>query len=365
MPPRKTENWKSLLGQKPVAARLALLADPKPRWGSFGTGVLMQIVGVTLLVTLPMLFPQKLIPIMRYEVVPLIAPRTEVPLPPEPPKIKPKVQPPPETPVEPPKVAKILTPPKPIVPKVKPKELPPELAPKIDPVFAAAKMGAPKSEPARPRPPVETGMLSTGSAAPATLTNKRPDQVQTGGFGDPNGIAGKGDPNKRAIIAQKGSFDLPGGPGYGNGTGGANGVRGTVASAGFGNGTAIPPSGGGRRGAVQTSGFADASAPGEAPKKATTVVTPSVLPVEILAKPNPIYTEEARKLRLEGEVLLEVLFTASGGPVQVIRVIRGLGHGLDEAAVRAAQQIRYKPAKRDGQPVDFPATVHIVFQLAY
>jgi len=90
-----------------------------------------------------------------------------------------------------------------------------------------------------------------------------------------------------------------------------------------------------------------------------------VQPVEILAKPNPIYTEEARKLRLEGEVLLEVVFPASGGTVQVIRVIRGLGHGLDEAAVRAAQQIRYKPAKRDGQPVDFPATVHIVFQLAY
>lgn len=365
MPPRKTQNWKALLGQEPVAARLALLADPKPRWGTFGTSALLQIVGVMLLVTLPMLFPQKLVPILRYEVVPLIAPRTEVPLPPDPPKIKPKVQPQPETPVEPPKVAKVLAPPKPIVPKVKPKELAAEVAPKIDPVFNAAKIEAPKAEPARPRPPVETGVLSSGSAAPATLANKRPDQVQTGGFGDPNGIAGKGDPNKRAIIAQKGSFDLPSGPGYGNGTGGAKGVRGTVASAGFGNETAIPPSGGGRHGAVQTPGFADASAPGEAPKKTTTVVTPSALPVEILAKPNPIYTEEARKLRLEGDVLLEVLFPASGGPVQVIRVTRGLGHGLDEAAVRAAQQIRYKPAKRDGQPVDFPATVHIVFQLAY
>jgi len=47
------------------------------------------------------------------------------------------------------------------------------------------------------------------------------------------------------------------------------------------------------------------------------------------------------------------------------RIVRGLGHGLDEAAVRAAQQIRFKPARRDGQPVDFPAVVHIVFQLAY
>jgi len=49
----------------------------------------------------------------------------------------------------------------------------------------------------------------------------------------------------------------------------------------------------------------------------------------------------------------------------VIRVVRGLGHGLDESAVRAAQQIRFKPARRHGTPVDFPAVIHIVFQMAY
>jgi len=49
----------------------------------------------------------------------------------------------------------------------------------------------------------------------------------------------------------------------------------------------------------------------------------------------------------------------------VVRVVKGLGHGLDEAAVRAAQQIRFKPASRGGNAVDFPATVHIVFQLAF
>jgi len=42
-----------------------------------------------------------------------------------------------------------------------------------------------------------------------------------------------------------------------------------------------------------------------------------------------------------------------------------LGHGLDEAAMRAAQLIKFKPAKRDGQPVDFPARVRIEFRLAY
>ena len=87
-------------------------------------------------------------------------------------------------------------------------------------------------------------------------------------------------------------------------------------------------------------------------------------PVEILAKPNPQYTDEARKLGLEGEVLVQVVFPASG-PVQVVRVIKGLGHGLDESAMHAAEQIRFKPALQNGKPVDFPATVHIVFQIAY
>ena len=63
------------------------------------------------------------------------------------------------------------------------------------------------------------------------------------------------------------------------------------------------------------------------------------------------------------EVLLQVVFLASGR-IEVVRVVRGLGHGLDEAAVSAAEKIRFKPAQRDGQAVDLPATLHIVFQLA-
>lgn len=81
-------------------------------------------------------------------------------------------------------------------------------------------------------------------------------------------------------------------------------------------------------------------------------------------KPKPEYTVEARQMKLEGEVLIRVLFTAAG-EVRVLDVVQGLGHGLDQNAIRAAQQIRFKPAQRDGQPVDSTATVHIVFQLAY
>jgi TonB family protein len=242
-------------------------------------------------------------------------------------------------------------------------------APKLDQPQIEAKLDAPPSPgPVRPHEPVKVDNLpTTGSAAPATV-NQPIDKVQTGGFGDPHGMPGNGDPNKRATIAHEGSPALPPGPGYGNGTGGASGVRGTVASAGFGNGVAIPPPGGnggtGSRGTVQSGGFAAAAAGVDAPKAKQAEAVAAVQPVEILAKPNPQYTEEARKLGLEGEVLVQVVFPASG-PVQVVRVTKGLGHGLDEAAMRAAEQIKFKPAMQNGQPVDFPATVHIVFQIAY
>jgi hypothetical protein len=45
-------------------------------------------------------------------------------------------------------------------------------------------------------------------------------------------------------------------------------------------------------------------------------------------------------------------------------VVRGLGHGLDENAIRAAEQIRFKPASQNGQPTDSTAVLHIIFQLA-
>ena len=86
--------------------------------------------------------------------------------------------------------------------------------------------------------------------------------------------------------------------------------------------------------------------------------------MEILFKPKPAYTDEARAKKIEGEVLLQVVFTA-GGDVQIQRVVQGLGYGLDDSAQAAARQIRFKPAEQEGHPVDFPAIVHITFALAY
>jgi TonB family protein len=100
------------------------------------------------------------------------------------------------------------------------------------------------------------------------------------------------------------------------------------------------------------------------PKKRANSSDSPTTTVDILDKPHPQYTAEGRSLRLEGDVVLDVVFQADG-TVQVNRVVSGLGHGLDESAVRAAQQIKFKPAKRDSQPVDFPARVRIEFRLAY
>jgi TonB family protein len=83
-----------------------------------------------------------------------------------------------------------------------------------------------------------------------------------------------------------------------------------------------------------------------------------------LEKPRPEYTAEARSLKIEGDVRLDVVFLANG-TIQMNKVVSGLGHGLDEAAIRAAQQIKFKPAKRQGEPVDYPAVIRIEFRLAY
>jgi TonB family protein len=209
---------------------------------------------------------------------------------------------------------------------------------------------------------VQTGLLSTDSAAPATI-NKPVNKVQTGGFGDANGMAGPADPNKRANINGRGSLDLPNGPGYGNGTGGANGARGTVASTGFGNGTAIPPaSKGGTHGAVQQGAFSPVVVETEKPRQQAQAA--AVQPIEILEKPKPEYTAEARALKIEGDVVVQVVFKANG-EVQIVGVAQSLGHGLDEMAVKAAQKIKYKAAISNGRAVDFPARVRIEFQLAY
>ena len=362
-----SEAWKKMMGDKPVCARLDTLPEAKPRWSALFTSAIFQVVLTAVLIIVPRLFPDQLVNKDAYQAVSIMAPQTEVALPPEETVVRAKLVrtlPPVEEPLQPQRVPKLIAP-RPSVPaKPKPTLVKTVDVPMLNEVSTEAMFEAPPSEPARPREPVKTGTLATGGALLAT-TNKPLEQVQTGGFGEPNGLLGDSNPNKRANIARSGSPGLLPGPGYGNGTGGVNGVRGTVASAGFGDGLAIFRGSGseGTRGMIKSGGFETAAAGSDVPRPKQADTPPPLQPVVILAKPNPIYSDEARKLGLDGEVLVEVIFPASG-PVQVVRVTKGLGHGLDEAAVRAAQQIRFKPALQDGKPVDFAATVHIEFQLA-
>jgi TonB family protein len=133
-----------------------------------------------------------------------------------------------------------------------------------------------------------------------------------------------------------------------------------VTTGGF--GTVTPSTRGATNdGDVRTAGFdRRASTPAQS---STAAARPIDRPVEIVFKPSPEYTDEARSARIEGTVTLELEFTAAGD-VHLLRVVRGLGHGLDEAAERAALRIRFKPAQSDGRPVDSRATVYITFRLS-
>jgi TonB family protein len=148
---------------------------------------------------------------------------------------------------------------------------------------------------------------------------------------------------------------------FGNAAASSRGAAtGAVTTGGFGSGAPAPR--GAADGVVQTAAFdRRTSAPAQPAVAVST--KPVDRPVEIVFKPTPEYTDDARSARIEGTVSLELEFTAAGD-VRVLRVVRGLGHGLDEAAERAALRIRFKPAQSDDRPVDSRATVHITFRLS-
>jgi TonB family protein len=90
---------------------------------------------------------------------------------------------------------------------------------------------------------------------------------------------------------------------------------------------------------------------------------PAFTPPVVISEPKARYTSEAQEARVQGEVTLKVRFLASG-QVEVIGVVNGLGHGLDEEARHVAESIHFKPALRNGQPVDHTTLIHVTFQLA-
>jgi TonB family protein len=352
-------------------------------WRSISASLIIHCAVLALLICVPLLLHREM-PVMdvvflAYPPPRLLAPRVPPPRPPETEQhkwIEPAVLPPPVPRPEPEPVPRLELPKRDPLPE---KVLRPDVPP--PPPLPAP----PRPERAEtPKPEVRTNVFdsTTTAAAPkrsgdvrtdvfggdseAATTRRPAREVQTGGFGSPTDNAAEPSPLGKAQRPTLGSFDLPQGPGSGNGTGGNRGVRAVVASAGFGSGAADSGNGSttGRAGTVQSGGFSDmgTATPATAPRT-TKAEEPDLKPVEIISKPKPVYTVQARELGLQGEVQVEVVFTSTGA-VKVLRIARGLGHGLDEAAVKAAEQIRFKPAQRDGRAVDFKAIVNIIFRLA-
>jgi TonB family protein len=326
----------------------ATLENSRPPVKEFMLTMAVQSLGLFLLTYVGLLSTGVLpVPSRAYRYIPLVATPAPVNVEPAPLKV-----------FRAPQIARVI--PAPEVRQTPRIETAP-VAPRIE-VATTKPVPLPPTVAVIPRELVKTNTFSTGSSAVPTIA-AAPQHVQTGGFGDPNGVPAHNG-GKPVNIAQAGGFDLPSGPGNGNGTGGAKGRQGVVASTGFGSGTATGDGSGkvsASRGTVKQTGFNDTAA--AAVKVPVHDAAPSVVPAQIISKPTPQYTAEARTLKLEGAVILEVVFEASGH-MRVVRVVQGLGHGLDESAIAAASQICFKPAKKDGQPSDYSAQIRIVFELA-
>ena len=333
-----------------------LLPEPESRTASLVTSsaINLAILGTILFVGMT----ARQVMRQHYEMTELFAPTT----PPRPIKVKPVVvpktpplPPPPQIKLEAPKIA--VEQPKPPAPK---------------PIQIEAKLAMPVMKVARPNiveAPQPKAALTAAMPAQAPTVKASTAAVHLGEtFGatpNPNAmrpatVAAIGNPYggmQGPAVAPHGKV---GSTGIGNGTrvGSNAGVYGRVASAGVPGAVAR---GGVSYGHVASAGIpASTVAPTALQRR---VEKPAFTNLEVLSKPPVHYTTEARQLRIQGDVVLRVTFLASG-QVEVQGVVHGLGHGLDEEARRVAQQIRFRPATRDGRPVDLTTNITITFQLA-
>jgi TonB family protein len=91
-------------------------------------------------------------------------------------------------------------------------------------------------------------------------------------------------------------------------------------------------------------------------------VGPGISPPVVLQMPQPGYSEAARSKRIQGRTFLEVVINPDG-TVRKVEVIKPLGYGLDEEAVKAVKTWKFEPARKDGVPVAVLVKVEIEFTL--
>jgi TonB family protein len=214
-------------------------------------------------------------------------------------------------------------------------------------------MPAPVSVPA---PAVSLGKFEAAETAARNPKLPQPDPARAAVFASAGTVSAA---RLERTVAASGFDDAAAGQPQRAGSGTAR-----IAAAGF--DSSAPQSGARRVSAsrsVATAGFDALPVSGLKPRAQAEPRAASFHSVEILAKVRPEYTEEARRKRIEGEVWLEILFAADG-QARVQRILRPLGYGLDENAVRAAGQIRFRPAREGSVAVDETATVRVQFQLA-
>jgi TonB family protein len=343
----------------PGRTNFGLLPEPEKSPGSFITSLIVNGLILALMIYVGAT-AKKIIDEHKYEMTELIVP----------------------TPPPPPEKIKLPEP-----PKIKPPDLPdvkfqapvihmpkPEPKPDVKPIQMEAKVNLPAIQPKQQVVTLAPQPKAALTAAMPAQDNSRKPSTRPVHFGQTFGVTPNPNATRPATIAAIGNeygnnrgpaiapHGVPGSTGIGNGTkfGSNSGVVGKVASAGIPGATGTTATGAYNGGRVASAGIPTVT---RAAPVQQVVDKPASTSLEVLSKPPVQYTAEAKQLKIQGDVVLRVTFTASG-KIVVQGVVRGLGHGLDEEARRVAQQMRFRPATRNGQAVDTTTTVTITFQLA-
>jgi len=348
-----------LVKTTPVRATFGLLPEPERSVSSFVTSIVINGLMLAMLLYAGAMAKKTIE--HHYDVTTLIVPAKK-----EPPKPKEKIPPPP--PVETPKPVDVkFEAPRINVPKPEPK-------PELKPIQIDSKLTLPAIKNAKqdvilaPQPK----MALAPAAMPAQDSSVKPSTKPVH-YGQTFGVLPNPNAKGPATVAAIGNM-------YGGNQGPVGAPHGVVGSTGIGDGTKFGNNNGKPGGKVASvvvpaatvatpSGNTGKVASAGIPTVSTVVAAPKLITgppdtdLVLIAKPQVEYTSEARQLKVQGDVVLRVTFTANG-QVVVQSIVHGLGHGLDEEARREAQHIRFRPATHLGQPVDKTTNVIITFQLA-
>jgi periplasmic protein TonB len=202
----------------------------------------------------------------------------------------------------------------------------------VDRAVRAKRPDPPRPAPPPP-PPVEAAPKPVEPPPPVAKLDPVPPVVA------PVVSAPADERDKPGVLNESTAQGQSRGPGSGTGSG-----TGTGSGIGEGDGSGIGPGTGGGIGGGPYGPGSGVSAP------------------TVLHEVKPQYSEEARQRHLEGDVLLEIVVRADGS-VGNVRLVQGLGSGLDQRAIEAVRRWRFNPGRRHGSPVDVLVEVAVEFRL--